>query len=150
MGLIEGTEGYFEGDKAKIFRAGVWLTIGASGLVPGLQVPAMIAGMTMASVEAGSSYFDIRKDKDLLEAWIASGRWDEKNGLLLKLIDAKRVDHEVSFDGILRDGDVGYKAGLEGTTIRGFDIHICGAKWIRSQREAAVLPSITEGTLPGV
>lgn len=118
MGLIEGTEGYFEGDKGKIGKGLIWLTIGASGFVPALQVPALIAGLTMAGVEAGSGYFDIRKDKELLAAWLASGQWDEKKGFLLALLDSSDNPHEVSYDGIIRNGMVWYKSGLEGISIR--------------------------------
>ncbi len=118
MGMIEGIEGYFEGDRGKIAKSAVWLTIGAAGVVPGLQAPALVAGLGMAGYEAASGYYDIRKDKDLIAAWLASGKWDEKKGLLLALLDSADKPHEVSWDGIIRDGMVWYKSGLEGISIR--------------------------------
>jgi hypothetical protein len=118
QGMIEGIEGYYEGDRSKYFKAGVWLMIGAAGFVPGLQVPALVAGLGLATYEASSSVFEIQKDKNLLEAWIASGRWDKDQGTLQGLTDAKDTDHEVSFEGVITGGNVEYKDGLAGTTIR--------------------------------
>ena len=118
QGMIEGIEAYYGDDKTKYFKAGAWLAIGAAGLVPGAQAPAMVLGLTLATYEVSSSYFDIKKDKELLEAWLASGEFDKDTGKLQKLYDSKGGVHELSFEGILTGGGVPYKEVLTETTIR--------------------------------
>ncbi len=118
QGMIEGIEAYYGEDKTKYFKAGAWLAIGAAGLVPGAQAPAMVLGLTLATYEVSSSYFDIKKDKELLEAWLASGEFDKETGKLQKLYDNKGGAHELSFEGILTDGGIPYKEVLTETTIR--------------------------------
>ena len=118
QGLIEGIEAYYGDDKTKYFKAGAWLAIGAAGLVPGAQAPAMVVGLTLATYEVSSSYFDISKDKELLEAWLASGEFNKETGKLQKLYDNKGGAHELSFEGIITGGGVPYKQVLTETTIR--------------------------------
>jgi hypothetical protein len=118
QGMIEGIEAYYGEDKTKYFKAGAWLAIGAAGLVPGAQAPAMVLGLTLATYEVSSSYFDIKKDKELLEAWLASGEFDKDTGKLQKLYDKEGGVHELSFEGILTGGGVPYKEVLTETTIR--------------------------------
>lgn len=120
QGLIEGIEWAYDDNAptSKLFKSGAWLSIGAAGLVPGAQAYALVAGLTLMAYELGSSYFDVSEDKALIEAWLASGDWNKDQGTLKGVFDLKNDPHKLSIDGLLKDGDIGYQAGLAGVTIR--------------------------------
>lgn len=118
QGLIEGAEGWYGDDKGKLFKAGVWIVIGAAQLVPGAQAPGMVAGLALMTYEVSASVWDVSSDKALIEAWIASGDWKKDSGRLKGILDASGKVHELSPAGLFDGGDIGYASGLPGVTIR--------------------------------
>ena len=118
QGLIEGGEFAYGGGTDKLFKSAAWIAIGLSGFYPQAQAAALIAGLGLMAYEASGIVFDVRKDKQLIDAWIASGDWDTAQGKLKSLLDERGGSHALSFQALLDGGDVGYKSGLAGTTIR--------------------------------
>jgi hypothetical protein len=122
QGIISAAEGAgayaggggFEGDK--FVKAGLWTVIGISSCVPALQIPAMIAGLGMAGIDLLPATINIQRDKAIIEAWVASGNWDEGRGLLKGLFDAQKTSRPL--DRLAEDGEVNYQTGLPGVTIR--------------------------------
>ena len=45
QGIITGSEGVWEGDRGKVVEAGLWISIGVMGCVPGGQLPALVTGI---------------------------------------------------------------------------------------------------------
>lgn len=113
---IEGSTFLGSGEAEQGIKALLWLSIGAANLVPQLQVPAVIAGLGMASWELGRSAWDVGKDKQLINAWVESGNWEAQKGLLKGIRDNRK--QSLALSKLTREGVAGYAAGLPGVTIR--------------------------------
>ncbi|MBN1669690.1 MAG: hypothetical protein JXR37_01570 [Kiritimatiellae bacterium] len=121
--LIDGGEAYYEGDGKKAVRSGLYVVIGVGGLVPGAQVPALVAGLGMVTWDVGESAWAFKKDRDVIWAWFNSAEWDEEKYVIVRLVDAndnRRVvpPSPFAFEQLITEGTVGYRSGLAGTTIR--------------------------------
>ena len=116
--IIHGTEGYFSGDRAKQGTAAIFLVIGISYAVPGLQLPAFIASLGMMAHSIIPAYKTIQADKSIVEAWIDSGDWDLKEGNLKGIYDHEGLRRPVFPEEkaetwlIERGGNVGYHSPL--------------------------------------
>ena len=99
QGLITGGQAFYEGDKGKALEAGLWITIGTMGCVPGGQLPAVILGIGLATKPIVAGSYDARQAQHLVQAWIESGKWSkDKPRKLLGLYDRASGDPEIYLD----------------------------------------------------
>ena len=75
QGIITGSEGVWEGDRGKVVEAGLWISIGVMGCVPGGQLPALVTGIMMATKPLVVGAYDARQAQKLIQAWVESGDW---------------------------------------------------------------------------
>lgn len=113
-GIISGIDAAFSGDKRKALEAGLYVTIGIMGVVPGGQIPAVIAGLVMVGTPLAEGVYDARQAQNLVQAWIDSGDWDDANGRppsLKGLFDRDGTPHALTYEELLTDkGDVPYRS----------------------------------------
>ncbi len=139
QGVVDGHQGYLEGDKKKMAMAGAYLVIGAAGLVPGGQVPALIAGLGMVTVSLGGSAWDISREKALIEAWLDSGEFESEQGKIKGLWTKQAGLREILPDQLLNTPDLNYKIGLSGTSIQ-VSVHEWGERYfVTNQSNVPVL-----------
>ncbi|GAB6146036.1 hypothetical protein JCM12294_34760 [Desulfocicer niacini] len=139
QGVVDGHQGYLEGDKKKVAMAGAYLVIGAAGLVPGGQVPALIAGLGMVTVSLGGSAWDISREKALIEAWLASGEFESEQGKIKGLWTKQAGLREILPDQLLNTSDLNYKIGFSGTSIQ-VTVHEWGERYfVTNQSNVPVL-----------
>ena len=139
QGVVDGHQGYLEGDKKKMAMAGAYLVIGAAGLVPGGQVPALIAGLGMVTVSLGGSAWDISREKALIEAWLDSGEFESEQGKIKGLWTKQAGLREIRPDQLLNTPALNYKIGLSGTSIQ-VSVHEWGERYfVTNQSNVPVL-----------
>lgn len=113
-GLISGIDAAFSGNKRKALEAGLYVTIGIMGIVPGGQIPAVIAGLVMAGTPLAEGVYDARQAQHLVQAWIESGDWKEGDGrhpALKGLFDRDQTLHALTYEELLTaKGDVPYRS----------------------------------------
>ncbi len=111
-GLISGIDAAFSGDKRKALEAGLYVTIGIMAVVPGGQIPAVIAGLVMAGTPLAEGVYDARQAQHLVQTWIDSGEWDGGRPPALKgLLDRDGASHALTYEDLLTDrGDVPYRS----------------------------------------
>lgn len=113
--LITGGEAWYEGDKGKALEAGLWVSIGIMGCVPGGQLPAVIASIGLAAKPIAAGVYDARQAQNLIRAWVESGDWDTsaKPRKLRGLFDRKGGRHALTYEDLLTEkGDVPYKSTM--------------------------------------
>ena len=112
QGLITGGQAWYEGDKGKALEAGLWISIGIMGCVPGGQLPALIAGISLATKPLAVGAYDARQAQNLIQAWVESGKWtDGKPAKLEGLIDREKNLHMINYEDLLTDkGNVYYNS----------------------------------------
>lgn len=104
QGLISGGQAYYEGDKWKALDAGLWVTIGVMGCVPGGQLPAVVTGIVMAAKPIAVAAYDARQAQNLVQAWVESGIWsDAKPKELQGLFDRQGLRHPISYEYLLTE-----------------------------------------------
>jgi hypothetical protein len=108
--LVTASEGYWEGDKGKMAEAGLWMAIGVTGLVPGGQLPAVIASVMLAAKPAAQGIYEARQAQNLVQAWIESGKWSTgKPPVLEGIYDRNGLLHRLNHEEILgTKGEVKY------------------------------------------
>jgi hypothetical protein len=118
QGLISGGDAYYEGDKGKALEAGLWITIGVMGCVPGGQLPAVVTGIMLATKPLVSGAYDAKQAQNLIQAWVESGEWtDAKPRELKSLTDRIGKIHELKYEDLLTtSGNVSYKSERFGNT----------------------------------
>lgn len=113
-GLISGIDAAFSGNKRKALEAGLYVTIGIMGIVPGGQIPAVIAGLVMAGTPLAEGVYDARQAQNLIQAWIESGDWEGGDGrppVLKGLFDRDQALHALTYAELLTaKGDVPYQS----------------------------------------
>ncbi len=113
-GLLSGIEAGFTGNKRKALEAGLFVSIGIMGCVPGGQIPAVVAGMVMAGAPIAEGVYDARQAQNLVQAWIASGNWEgggDQPMVLTGLFDRAHVFHELTYADLLTaKGDAPYES----------------------------------------
>ena len=115
QGLITGGEAWYEGDNGKALEAGLWVSIGVMGCVPGGQLPAVIASIGLAAKPIAAGVYDARQGQNLVRAWVESGDWDtsQKPRKLKGLLDRKGGRHALTYEDLLTSkGDVPYKSTM--------------------------------------
>jgi hypothetical protein len=140
QGLITGGQGWYEGDKEKLLEAGLWISIGVMGCVPGGQLPAVIASISLATKPLAAGVYDARQAQNLVQAWIESGDWAmDRNPRILKgLIDREGRVHAITYEDLLTEkGDKPYKSEMADGLL-GRDVTINDS--IRSYAEKYVMP----------
>jgi len=115
--INKGIEAGFEGSWGKGAESAVYLIVGIGGVVPGAQIPALVAGLGMAGVQIGGIVWNAYWDRRLIEAWIRSGVWS-KDGKLKNLKDMNGKDVAVSFDALVKNENTKYKFDYYNMTIR--------------------------------
>jgi len=118
QGVVDGHAGYLEGNRQKMAQSAAYLFIGAAGLVPGGQVPAMVAGLGMASIQLGSSAWHVGAEKELIQAVLDCGEFDPDTGRLQKVRTQERETDPPEFSSLVVDGELHFQTGLPGRTIR--------------------------------
>jgi hypothetical protein len=118
QGVVDGHAGYLEGDRQKMAQSAAYLFIGAAGLVPGGQVPAMVAGLGMASIQLGASAWHVGGEKELIQAVLDSGEFDPDTGRLRKVRTKEGGATDPEFSSLVGDGERHFQSGLPGRTIR--------------------------------
>ncbi|MFQ3574595.1 MAG: hypothetical protein SNJ53_08205, partial [Thermodesulfovibrionales bacterium] len=102
QGIITGIEGGFEGDKIKIIEGGLWITIGIMGFVPGGQIPAVVAGLTLGFKPVAVNIYNAYDAQQLIQTWIESAEWSgDKPPKLIALFDRKRQKHLIKYEQLL-------------------------------------------------
>ncbi len=113
-GILAGIDAGFTGNKRKALEAGLFLSIGVMGVVPGGQIPAMVTGLVMAGMPVAEGVYDARQAQNLVQTWIASGSWEgggDKPMVLNGLFDRAHVFHELTYKDLLtRKGDTPYES----------------------------------------
>ncbi len=113
-GIIAGIEAGFTGNKRKALEAGLFVTIGVMGVVPGGQIPAMITGLIMAGTPIAEGIYEASQAQDLIQTWVASGNWEgggDKPMVLVGLFDRTHMYHELTYKDLLTSkGDVPYES----------------------------------------
>jgi tetratricopeptide (TPR) repeat protein len=143
QGLISGGQAWYEGDKGKALEAGLWVSIGVMGCVPGGQLPAVIAGISLATKPLVAGAYDARQAQNLVQAWVESGDWamDEKPRRLKGLFDREKNVHPITYEDLLtKKGDKPYKSELADGLL-GIDVTINDS--IRAYAEKYVMPQYT-------
>jgi len=115
QGLITGGQAYYEGDKGKALEAGLWVTIGVMGCVPGGQLPAVIIGIGLAAKPIAAGVYDARQAQNLVQAWVESGRWTtdkprKLEGLYDRKSDDRDIYHAISTRSCLPTKECAYKS----------------------------------------
>ena len=118
QGVVDGHAGYLEGDRQKMAQSAAYLFIGAAGLVPGGQVPAMVAGLGMASIQLGASAWHVGGEKELIQAVLDSGEFDPDSGRLQKVRTREVGETAPEFSSLAGDGERHFQSGLSEKTIR--------------------------------
>ena len=140
QGLITGGQAWYEGDKGKALEAGLWISIGIMGCVPGGQLPAVIIGISLAAKPLAACAYDAREAQNLIQAWVESGDWamDRKPRELKGLLDREGSLHALTYDDLLTSkGDKPYKsAKADGLLGKGVTINDS----IRGYAEKYVMP----------
>ena len=140
QGLITGGQAWYEGDKGKALEAGLWISIGIMGCVPGGQLPAVIIGISLAAKPLAAGAYDAREAQNLIQAWVESGDWamDRKPRELKGLLDREGSLHALTYDDLLTSkGDKPYKsAKADGLLGKGATINDS----IRGYAEKYVMP----------
>ncbi|SEM71928.1 hypothetical protein SAMN04489760_13826 [Syntrophus gentianae] len=104
QGLISGGQAYYEGDSSKALDAGLWVTIGIMGCVPGGQLPAVVTGILMATKPIAAAAYEARQAQNLIQAWVESGLWtNTKPRELQGLYDRQGLRHPISYEWLLTD-----------------------------------------------
>jgi tetratricopeptide (TPR) repeat protein len=104
QGLISGGQAYYEGDRSKALDAGLWVTIGIMGCVPGGQLPAVVTGIVMATKPIATAAYEARQAQNLIQAWVESGIWtDTKPKELQGLFDRQGLRHPLTYEWLLTD-----------------------------------------------
>ncbi|MCF8040147.1 MAG: PKD domain-containing protein [Desulfohalobiaceae bacterium] len=116
--MVDGHAGYLEGDRQKMAQSAAYLFIGAAGLVPGGQVPAMVAGLGMASIQLGASAWHVGAEKELIQAVLDSGKFDPDTGRLQKVRTKEGGETAPEFSSLVGDGERYFQNGLPGRAIR--------------------------------
>jgi hypothetical protein len=143
QGLITGGQAWYEGDKGKALEAGLWISIGVMGCVPGGQLPAVIAGISLATKPLVAGAYDARQAQNLVQAWVESGDWamDEKPRRLKGLFDREKNVHAIAYKDLLTEtGNKPYKSELADGLL-GIDVTINDS--IRAYAEQYVMPQYT-------
>ena len=113
-GILAGIEAGFSGNKRKALEAGLYVTIGIMGVVPGGQIPAVVAGLVMAGTPLAEGVYDARQAQHLIQAWIASGDWEgggDRPLVLNGLFDRAHVFHALTYEDLLTaKGDAPYES----------------------------------------
>ncbi len=113
-GILAGIDAGFTGNKRKALEAGLFLSIGVMGVVPGGQIPAMVTGLVMAGTPIAEGVYDARQAQNLVQAWVASGSWEgggDKPMVLSGLFDRAHVFHELTYKDLLtRKGNAPYES----------------------------------------
>ena len=125
--------------RAKALEAGLWVSIGVMGCVPGGQLPAVITGIFLATKPIAAGVYDARQAQNLVQAWVESGDWsDTKPRRLTGLKDRDDKAHPVTYEELLTDkGNVPYKSERV-STLFGSDITINDS--IRAYAEQYIMP----------
>jgi len=104
QGLISGGQAYYEGDASKALDAGLWVTIGIMGCVPGGQLPAVVTGILMATKPVATAAYEARQAQNLIQAWVESGLWtNSKPRELQGLFDRQGLRHPITYEWLLTD-----------------------------------------------
>ena len=113
-GILSGIEAGFTGNKAKALESGLFVTIGVMGVVPGGQIPAVVASLIAASAPIAGGVYDASQAQDLIQAWIESGNWEgggDQPMVLAGLFDRAQGHHEISYEELLTTkGNVPYQS----------------------------------------
>lgn len=117
MSINNGVEGYIEGNYSKGAQSAAYLVIGIGGVVPGFQVPALVAGLGMAASQLGGMAWDAYWDRKLVHSWIESGIWDEDKGELLGLENDQEKLVTIDFESLVGVFTKKYKHDYEGMSI---------------------------------
>ncbi len=98
LGINSLVEAGYEGSWSKAAQSATYFVIGVAGFVPGFQLPALVAGLGMGGIQLGGLAWDAYWDRELVNAWIASGVWDDEgSGKLLRLKDNAKIELEINF-----------------------------------------------------
>jgi len=102
QGIITGSEGYWEGDKKKLAEAGLWVSIGITGMIPGGQIPAIVGSLMLAMKPAAEGVYEASQAQNLVQAWIESGKWGTGQKPQLEgVYDRDGLLHRLNYDEIL-------------------------------------------------
>ncbi len=117
IGVVDAGDAYYEGDWIKGAKSGIWLTIGVAYFVPGAQIGAVVATLGMVGAEVSWAALEGRKDKLLVETWLASGDWDPEKGTLKGIYGSDGLrrpvpPHSEAFRMLVDEGDVPYHADI--------------------------------------
>jgi tetratricopeptide (TPR) repeat protein len=143
QGLITGGQGWYEGDKGKLLEAGLWVSIGIMGCVPGGQLPAIIASISLATKPLVAGVYDARQAQNLVQAWVESGDWamDQKPRKLKGLFDREGMVHAITYEDLLTEkGNTPYKSEMADGLL-GIDVTMNDS--IRGYAEKYVMPQYT-------
>ena len=153
QGLITGSQGWYEGDYEKVLEAGLWISIGVMGCVPGGQLPAVILGISLATKPLVVSAYNAGQAQNLVRAWVESGDWamEEKPHKLKGLFDRGEKLHAITYEDLLTEkGNKPYKskmadspsaAAVVADGLSGIDVTMNGS--IRAYAEQYVIPQFT-------
>ncbi len=113
-GILSGIEAGFTGNKAKALESGLFVSIGIMGVVPGGQIPAVVASLIAASAPIAGGVYDASQAQDLIQAWIESGNWEgggDQPMVLVGLFDRAQGHHEITYEALLSTkGNVPYQS----------------------------------------
>ncbi|MDF1527870.1 MAG: PKD domain-containing protein, partial [Sedimenticola sp.] len=113
-GILSGIEAGFTGNKRKALESGLFVTIGVLGVVPGGQIPAVVASLIAASAPIAGGIYDASQAQNLIQAWIESGNWEgggDQPMVLVGLFDRAQGHHEVTYEALLTTkGNVPYQS----------------------------------------
>ena len=143
QGLITGGQAWYEGDKGKALEAGLWVSIGIMGCIPGGQLPAVIAGISLATKPLVAGAYDARQAQNLVQAWVESGDWAmaEKPRNLKGLFDRDGQVHTITYKDLLTEaGNKPYKSEMADGLL-GIDVTMNDS--IRDYAEKYVMPQYT-------
>ena len=143
QGMITGGQAWYEGDKGKALEAGLWISIGVMGCVPGGQLPAVILGISLATKPLVVSAYDARQAQNLIRSWVESGDWavEEKPRKLRGLFDRESKLHAITYEDLLTEkGNKPYKSEMADGLL-GIDVTMNDS--IRAYAEQYVMPQFT-------
>ncbi len=104
QGLITGGQAYYEGDRMKALDAGLWVTVGIVGCAPGGQLPAVVAGIVLATKPIAAAAYEARQAQNLIQAWVESGVWSgTKPRELQGLFDRQGLRHPLTYEWLLTE-----------------------------------------------
>ena len=138
QGLISGAEAYYEGDKGKALDAGLWVTIGIMGCVPGGQLPAVVTGIALATKPIAAAAYDASQAQNLIQAWVESGSWTTTTPRELQgLFDRPGLRHPLSYEWLLTEkANVPYASNRVGSTTINDSIRVYAEKNVMPQYPA--------------